>query len=64
MTKDKFRELCEQVLVPRIGDLMHAQLTDVHQTLDVLAGELVRIGNRFDWLAARLIERPDDADYQ
>jgi len=45
MTKEKFDVLCRQVLIPRLGDLMHAQLTDILQTLDVMSHELVRIGD-------------------
>jgi len=57
MTKDKFRELCDHVLIPRLGDLLHHQLVDLLQTLEVHSDELIRIGERLDriecWLAGR-----------
>lgn len=43
MTKDKFQTLCEQVLIPRVGDMLHTQLVDILQTLDAMAGELIRL---------------------
>jgi hypothetical protein len=43
MTKEKFDLLCKQVLVPKLGDLMHAQLATLHETLDIIAGTLARI---------------------
>jgi hypothetical protein len=52
MTNDKFRELCEKVLIPRLGDLLHHRLLDMHETLDVIANELLRLGDRVDHLAA------------
>ncbi len=57
MTNDKFKQLCEQVLIPRLGDLMHQQLTDMHETLDVFANELKRIGDRLERLIALMGER-------
>lgn len=57
MTNDKFRELCEQVLLPRLGDFTFQQLTDLYRALDDISSELFRIGNRVDWIAARLSER-------
>ena len=57
MTNDKFRELCEQILLPRLGDFTFQQLTDLYRALDDITNELLRIGNRVDWIAARLSER-------
>ena len=51
MTKEKFQILCERVLVPRIGDLMHLQLTTMHETVDLIAQELVRIETLLSELA-------------
>ena len=62
MTKDKFKQLCEQVLFPRFDDLVHVQLADLHMTLDILAQEIVRIGDRVDEIADQLPDRDDDED--
>jgi len=51
MTKDKFSVLCEQVLVPRLNDMMAREMTDLHQALDVISRELIRIGKRLDQMA-------------
>lgn len=59
MTKDKFQTLCEQVLIPQIGDLLHIRLTDVHQTLDAMAGELIRLRALAERTAAA-VNRSDD----
>jgi hypothetical protein len=64
MTKDKFRELCEQVLIPRLGDFMHVQLTDLNETLDAVARELVRVGDRLDRVIAHLTKRDDHVDHR
>ena len=52
MTKHKFQSLCEQVLIPLLGNLMHQQLAGLHESLDIIARELVRIGDRLDRIAA------------
>jgi hypothetical protein len=54
MTKDNFRELCEQVLIPRLGDLLYAQFVDMQQTLDMQSSELIRIGKRLDIIERHL----------
>jgi hypothetical protein len=56
MTNDRFRELCEQVLLPRLGDFTFQQLTDLYGTLDDISEETSRIGRCVDWIAARLSE--------
>ena len=43
MTKDKFRELCAQVLIPMLGNLMFQQQASLHEALDTIAQELVQI---------------------
>lgn len=43
MTKDKFRELCEQVLIPMLGNLMFQQQASLHEALDTIAQEMVQI---------------------
>lgn len=48
MTKEKFRELCRQVLIPYLGDFMHQQLIELHRSFDDLTAEIQRIGRRID----------------
>ena len=43
MTKDKFRELCGQVLIPMLGNLMFQQQASLHEALDIIAQELLQI---------------------
>lgn len=54
MTKDKFRVLCEQVLIPRLGDFLHVNQVDLQETLDIISSELVRIADRLDNIAVDL----------
>lgn len=61
MTKDKFQTLCEQVLIPRMGDMLHAQLIDILQTLDAMAGELIRLRALLERTAAGVSRFTDDA---
>ena len=63
MTNDKFRELCEKVLIPRIGDLLHPHLIDVSESLDIYAKELIRIGDRLDKMAAWVDRTDGHADH-
>jgi hypothetical protein len=46
MTKDKFSDMCISVLIPQIGDLLHQHLSDVPDTLETIARELIRIDRR------------------
>lgn len=61
MTKDKFQVLCEQVLIPRVGDMLHTQLIDILQTLDAMAGELIRLRALLERTAAGVSRLTDDA---
>ena len=54
MTRDNFRDLCEQVLIPRLGDLLHVQLVEMQVTLDMQSSELIRIGRRLDIIERHL----------
>lgn len=54
MTNDKFRELCERVLIPLVGDLLHRQFIDILETIDVISNELLRLGDRLDQIGADL----------
>ena len=59
MTKHKFQVLCEQVLIPQIGDLLHAQLLDILETQDAVARELMRLGDLLERTAAKLGQSTD-----
>ena len=54
MTNDKFRELCEQVLIPYLGNFMHQQLIELHRSFDDLSAEVQRISRRVDWIAGQI----------
>ena len=64
MTKHKFQTLCEQVLIPQIGDLLHTQLTDILETQDTVARELIRMGDLLERTAAALSQLTDNADHR
>ena len=63
MTKDKFKMLCEQVLIPRLGDFMRFQLTDLHETLEIIERELARVGKGFDRIEAHLDKKAGNDDH-
>lgn len=60
MKTEKFRVLCEEVLVPLIVSAMERQLIDIHDMLDISASELMRIGERLDDLDAGRIDEADE----
>jgi hypothetical protein len=60
MTKHKFQELCEQVLIPLLGNLMFQQQTSVQETLDTVTHDLVDIKIGLSRLL-RAISYSDDA---
>jgi len=62
MTKDKFQALCEQVLIPRIGDLLHERLADIDDTLEIMAREMARNGVRLDKILGRVVRDDGHAD--
>ena len=63
MTNDRFRELCEQVLIPYLGNFMHQQLIELHRSFDDLTAEVLRIGRRVDLMTAQLSERDKHEDH-
>lgn len=62
MTKDKFRSLCEQVLFPRLSDVIHRRLAEMFETQDAMARELARVGDGLDRIVAQLERLDDNAD--
>jgi len=62
MTKDKFRELCERVLVPRVSDVLHRELVEQEEILGAIFRELMRVGDKVDALIKVLGMRDDHGD--
>lgn len=54
MTKDKFEQLCERVLVPRIGDLLRRLLIEREDTLELIAREIASLERKVDAIAETL----------
>jgi hypothetical protein len=54
MTKDKFQILCEQVLIPRLGELLHRQLAERDGMLEIMSQELIRIRELLERIARGL----------
>lgn len=61
MNTQKFRELCEQVLVPLLTGALEPHLIDIHDVIDISSNELIRIGERLDDINAQLARSEDDA---
>jgi len=61
MTKDKFQALCEDVLIPILGKLLHHQLAELHDTLEIMAREMVRMGDQIGDIAASVAKHNNDA---
>jgi len=57
MSNDKFQIMCEQVLIPLLANQVFLQLKTLHETLDVIAQDQVRIAARVEQIAATM-ERP------
>ncbi|HEY1707190.1 MAG TPA: hypothetical protein VGG10_02920 [Rhizomicrobium sp.] len=60
MKTEKFRALCEQVLVPLLTTAFDRQLIDIHDVLDIASSELVRIGERLDDIETQLRGMDDE----
>jgi len=61
MNTQKFRELCQQFLVPLLAEVFERHLVDIHDVIDISANELIRIGERLDDIDAQLSRSDDDA---
>lgn len=64
MTTDKFRDLCDAVLLPKFGTLLHRQLTTLHEDIDTIACELARIGIQLDRIEAATHNAPPDEHHR
>ncbi|HEY4941891.1 MAG TPA: hypothetical protein VII56_10720 [Rhizomicrobium sp.] len=61
MNTQKFRELCQQVLIPLLTEVFEHHLIDIHDVINISANELIRIGERLDDIDTRL-PLSDDGD--
>lgn len=48
MTKDKFRDMLDELLVPLLAKLIDPRLKEMEETLEVLAGGVARIEQGVD----------------
>jgi hypothetical protein len=62
MTKDKFRELCDQVLVPKISDAMHRELAEQEEILGGIFQELMHVRDKVEALVTVLSMRDEAGD--
>ena len=62
MNTNKFRELCEEVLVPLLTQTFERHFIDIHDVIDIASNELIRIGERLDDIDAHLSATQDDAE--
>lgn len=60
MTKEKFQEMCESILVPLVTGAIERHLVDIHDVLDISSNELMRLGDRLDDIDALLCRDIDE----
>ncbi len=60
MNNEKFRELCEQILVPLLTKAFEQHFIDIHDILDISSNELMRIGDRLDDIDTHLLRGEDE----
>lgn len=48
MTKDKFRALCDEILIPKLQRLIKDELQDIQAPLDAMSDEMIRIGRQLE----------------
>lgn len=51
MLTKKFETLCEEVLLPKIDEMLRGHLKEVHEVLDITNRELARIEQKIDDMA-------------
>jgi hypothetical protein len=61
MTTQKFRELCQQFLVPMLTEVFERHLVDIHDMIDISSNELIRISERLDDIEAQIASAGEDA---
>lgn len=59
MTKDKFRELCEQVMVPIVSKLIRQEAVEQEAIFGALMRELLQVSDRLQALVRVLGMRDD-----
>jgi hypothetical protein len=62
MTEDGFRELCEQVMVPKVSNLLHRALADEEEILGAIVKELMHVRDIVEALVSVLRMRDDHED--
>ena len=63
MTHDEIHELCERVLIPRLGEFLRRELTDIRDILENLSNSYLRIADRVDEIAIDLDRCDADEDH-
>ena len=51
MTKNKFKETCEQVLLPGLSEILTSQFKDQQEILGAILQEIMRVGDAVEALA-------------
>ena len=54
MTKDNFRALCEQVLVPRLGDIFYRYFAPLEEDIETVMIDVARMAKALDVIAKEL----------
>jgi hypothetical protein len=62
MTKEKFRELCEQVMVPMVSKLIRREAVEHEEILGALMRELLQVSDRLQALVRVLGMREDQGN--
>lgn len=62
MTNDQIRELCEETIIPRLGEPLHKEFAQLHETLETLTDTLLRIADRVDEIALDLNVSDNDEE--
>ena len=62
MTDKQFEALCDEVLLPKIDKIVRRRLTELNDTVEIVAAETFKIKDRVNVIAAYLGERDIDAD--
>lgn len=61
MNTKQFRELCEDVLIPLLSKAWEPHFVDIHDVINIMENELMRIADRLDDIDAQLARADEDA---
>jgi hypothetical protein len=53
MTKDKFRSLCDEILIPKLKRLIKDEMQDLQAPLDAMSDEMIRIGRQLETIGTQ-----------